>query len=53
MVIATENRTMAAEHHRVAGMCRSPEFRQQRPELPRRISQGMVERRELVRRSPP
>jgi hypothetical protein len=26
MVIATENRTLAAEHHRVAGICRSPEF---------------------------
>jgi hypothetical protein len=26
MVIATENRTRAAEHHRVAGICRSSEF---------------------------
>jgi hypothetical protein len=29
MVSATEYRTMAAEHHRLAGMCRSPESREQ------------------------
>ena len=28
MVIATDYRTMAAEHHRYAGMCRSPESRE-------------------------
>jgi hypothetical protein len=29
MVSATEYRSMAAEHHRLAGMCRSPESREQ------------------------
>jgi hypothetical protein len=29
MVSATEYRAMAAEHHRLAGMCRSPESREQ------------------------
>jgi hypothetical protein len=29
MVNATEYRAMAAEHHRLAGMCRSPESREQ------------------------
>ena len=29
MVNATEYRAMAAEHHRLAGMCRSPESRKQ------------------------
>jgi hypothetical protein len=29
MVSATEYRVMAAEHHRLAGMCRSPESREQ------------------------
>jgi hypothetical protein len=28
MVNATEYRAMAAEHHRLAGMCRSPESRE-------------------------
>lgn len=28
MVSAIEYRTMAAEHHRLAGMCRSPESRE-------------------------
>ena len=28
MVNATDYRTMAAEHHRFAGMCRSPESRE-------------------------
>ena len=28
MVSATEYRAMAAEHHRLAGMCRSPESRE-------------------------
>jgi hypothetical protein len=29
MVSPTEYRSMAAEHHRLAGMCRSPESREQ------------------------
>jgi len=29
MVDATQYRTMAAEHHRLAGMCRSPESREE------------------------
>jgi hypothetical protein len=29
MISATEYRAMAAEHHRLAGMCRSPESREQ------------------------
>jgi hypothetical protein len=29
MLDATEYRAMAAEHHRLAGMCRSPESREQ------------------------
>jgi hypothetical protein len=29
MVSATEYRAMAAEHHRLAGMCRAPESREQ------------------------
>ena len=29
MINATEYRAMAAEHHRLAGMCRSPESRKQ------------------------
>jgi hypothetical protein len=30
MINATEYRAMAAEQHRLAGMCRSPESREQR-----------------------
>jgi hypothetical protein len=29
MINATEYRAMAAEHHRLAGMCRSPDSREQ------------------------
>jgi hypothetical protein len=29
MLSATEYRVMAAEHHRLAGMCRAPESREQ------------------------
>jgi hypothetical protein len=29
MINASEYRVMAAEHHRLAGMCRSPESREQ------------------------
>jgi hypothetical protein len=33
MVIATVNRAMAAEHHRLACTCRSPESREQHSRL--------------------
>jgi hypothetical protein len=35
MVNATEYRAMAAEHHRLAGMCRSPVSREQHLRLER------------------
>jgi hypothetical protein len=35
MINATEYRAMAAEHHRLAGMCRSPESREQHLRLER------------------
>ena len=37
MVTATEYRTMAAEQHRLAGMCRSPESREQRLRLEKEL----------------
>jgi hypothetical protein len=37
MVNATEYRAMAAEHHRLAGMCRSPESREQHLRLEKEI----------------
>ena len=37
MVNATEYRAMAAEHHHLAGMCRSPESREQHL----RLEQGL------------
>jgi hypothetical protein len=33
MVNVTEHRAMAAEHHRLAGMCRAPESRERRLRL--------------------
>jgi hypothetical protein len=33
MINASEYRAMAAEHHRLAGMCRSPESREQHSRL--------------------
>jgi hypothetical protein len=47
MVIASENRAMATEYHRVAGTCGSPESPEQRLVPPGRISQGMVGCHEL------
>jgi hypothetical protein len=37
MINATEYRAMAAEHHRHAGMCRSPESREQHLRLEKEI----------------
>jgi hypothetical protein len=37
MVNAIEYRAMAAEHHRLAGMCRSPESREQHLRLEREL----------------
>jgi hypothetical protein len=37
MVNATEYRAMAAEHHRLAGMCRSPESREQHLRLEKEL----------------
>ena len=37
MVDATEYRVMAAEHHRLAGMCRSPESREQHLRLKKEL----------------
>jgi hypothetical protein len=37
MVDATVYRVMAAEHHRLAGMCRSPESREQHSRLEKEL----------------
>jgi hypothetical protein len=37
MINATEYRAMAAEHHRLAGMCRSPESREQHLRLEKEL----------------
>jgi hypothetical protein len=37
MINATEYRAMAAEHHRLAGMCRAPESREQHLRLEKEI----------------
>jgi hypothetical protein len=37
MVSATEYRLMAAEHHHLAGMCRSPESREQHLRLEKEL----------------
>ncbi len=37
MLNATEYRAMAAEHHRLAGMCRSPESREQHLRLEKEL----------------
>ena len=34
MINASEYRAMAAEHHRLAGMCRSPDSREQHSAFP-------------------
>jgi hypothetical protein len=38
MINATEYRAMASEHHRLAGMCRSPESREQHLRLEQEFS---------------
>jgi hypothetical protein len=37
MISATEYRLMAAEHHHLAGMCRSPESREQHLRLEKEL----------------
>jgi hypothetical protein len=37
MINATEYRAMATEHHRLAGMCRSPESREQHLRLEKEL----------------
>lgn len=47
MINATEYRTMAAEHHRLAGMCRSPESREQHLRLAQEF-QALAEREDVL-----
>jgi hypothetical protein len=47
MVNATEYRAMAAEHHRLAGMCRSPESREQHFRLEKEL-QALADGEERV-----
>jgi hypothetical protein len=48
MVNATEYRAMAAEHHRLAGMCRSPESREQHLRLEKEL-QALANGEEILR----
>jgi hypothetical protein len=48
MVNATEYRAMAAEHHRLAGMCRSPESREQHLRLEEEL-RALADRTECLR----
>jgi hypothetical protein len=45
MINATEYRAMAAEHHRLAGMCRSPDSREQHLRLEEQF-RALAEREE-------
>jgi hypothetical protein len=47
MINATEYRAMAAEHHRLAGMCRSPDSREQHLRLEQQF-RVLAEREELL-----
>jgi hypothetical protein len=47
MINATEYRAMAAEHHRFAGMCRSPESREQHLRLEQEL-RALAEREERL-----
>ncbi len=47
MINATEYRAMAAEHHRLAGMCRSPESREQHFRLEQEL-RALAEREEVL-----
>ena len=50
MINATEYRAMAAEHHRLAGMCRSPESREQHFRLEQEL-RALAEREEVAPRT--
>jgi len=47
MINATEYWAMAAEHHRVAGMCRSPESREQHLRLEQEVC-ALAEREDVL-----
>ena len=47
MINATEYRVMAAEHHRFAGMCRSPESREQHLHLEQEL-RALADREECL-----
>jgi hypothetical protein len=47
MINATEYRVMAAEHHRFAGMCRSPESRDQHLRLEQEL-RALADREECL-----
>jgi hypothetical protein len=47
MISPTEYRAMAAEHHRLAGMCRSPDSREQHLRLEEEF-RVLAEREELL-----
>jgi hypothetical protein len=49
MINATEYRAMAAEHHRLAGMCRSPDSREQHLRLEEQF-RALAEREEHLHR---
>ena len=49
MINATEYRAMAAEHHRLAGMCRSPDSREQHLRLEQEL-RALAEREESLHR---
>ena len=51
MINATEYRAMAAEHHRLAGMCRSPESRAQHLSLEQQF-RTLAEREERLHPPP-
>ena len=51
MINATEYRAMAAEHHRLAGMCRSPESRAQHLSLEQQF-RALAEREERLHPPP-
>jgi hypothetical protein len=51
MIDTTEYRAMAAEHHRLAGMCRSPQSREQHLCLEQRF-RALAESEERLRPPP-
>ena len=51
MINATEYRAMAAKHHRLAGMCRSPESREQHLSLEQQF-RALAEREERLHPPP-